>query len=177
MKNQETKKAVNVKSICFTAIMAALIFVFTYTFKIPLGTGYTHLGDSIIFLSIVLLGSKRSSLAAGVGAALGDLIGGYAQWIAPTFFIKLIMVLICGLFAERIIKNHLIGYLVGAVLGGLFQIGAYTVVKVVLYDKAYALTTLPELIIQTIVGIAVAIIFIAIFNKTKVTEKLRRMVD
>lgn len=101
MEAQNTKKSVNVKSLCFTALMAALIFVFTYTFKIPLGTGYTHLGDAVIFLSIALLGSKKSSLAAGIGAALGDLVGGYAQWIAPTFFIKLIMVLICGVFAEK----------------------------------------------------------------------------
>lgn len=177
MEAQNTKKSVNVKSLCFTALMAALIFVFTYTFKIPLGTGYTHLGDAVIFLSIALLGSKKSSLAAGIGAALGDLVGGYAQWIAPTFFIKLIMVLICGVFAEKIIKKKLPGYIIGAVLGGLFQIVAYTVVKVILFDKAYALTTLPELIIQTVVGIVAALAFIAIFNKTKVTEKLRKMVD
>ena len=157
--------------------MAALIFVFTYTFKIPLGTGYTHLGDAVIFLSIALLGSKKSSLAAGIGAALGDLVGGYAQWIAPTFFIKLIMVLICGVFAEKVIKKKLPGYIIGAVLGGLFQIVAYTVVKVILYDKAYAFTTLPELIIQTVVGIVAALVFITIFNKTKVTEKSRKMVD
>lgn len=173
MEAQNIKKSVNVKSLCFTALMAALIFVFTYTFKIPLGTGYTHLGDAVIFLSIALLGSKKSSLAAGIGAALGDLVGGYAQWIAPTFFIKLIMVLICGVFAEKVIKKKLPGYIIGAVLGGLFQIGAYTVVKVILFDKAYALTTLPELIIQTLVGIVAALVFIAIFNKTKVTEKLR----
>lgn len=177
MEAQNTKKSVNVKSLCFTALMAALIFVFTYTFKIPLGTGYTHLGDAVIFLSIALLGSKKSSLAAGIGAALGDLVGGYAQWIAPTFFIKLIMVLICGVFAEKVIKKKLPGYIIGAVLGGLFQIVAYTVVKVILFDKAYALTTLPELIIQTVVGIVAALVFIAIFNNTKVTEKLRKMVD
>ena len=169
------KRKFNVKAICVTAVMAALIFVFTYTFKIPLGTGYTHLGDVMIFLSLLLLGSKKSCFAAGVGAALADLIGGYAQWVVPTFFIKLIMVMICGLFTEKFIKNKTIGYVVGAVLGGLFQIGAYTAVKVVLFDKAYALTTFPELALQTAVGIVVAIVIITIFNKTKVTGKLRKM--
>lgn len=177
MENQRTKKKVNVKAICFTAIMAALIFVFTFTFKIPLGTGYTHIGDSIIFLSVVLLGSKKSSLAAGIGAGLADLIGGYTAWILPSFFIKAIMVLICGLFAEKLIKSKLVGYIVGAVLGGAFQIGGYTLAKVIMYDKAYALTTLPELVIQTAVGIAVALVFITIFNKTNVTDKLRKMAD
>ncbi|MDE5984105.1 MAG: ECF transporter S component [Eubacterium sp.] len=177
MENQKTKNTFSVRAICFTAIMAALIFVFTFTFKIPLGTGYTHIGDSIIFLSIALLGAKKSSLAAGVGAALADLIGGYSEWIVPTFLIKFIMVLICGLFAEKLIKNKVVGYVVGAIVGGTFQIGGYTLAKLIIFDKAYALTTLPELIIQTIVGITVAVVFISVFNKTKVTDKLRKMAE
>ena len=177
MKKEKTVKPLSTKSICFTAIMAALIFVFTFTFKIPLGTGYTHLGDAIIFLSIPILGAKKSSLAAGIGAALGDLIGGYTAWIAPTFFIKLIMVLLCGLFAEKIIKNNIAGYIAGGIIGGAFQIGAYTLTKVILYDKTYALTTLPELIIQTVVGVVAAVIFITIFNKTKLTHKLKKMAE
>lgn len=62
MENIKTKQKFNVRALCFTAVMAALIFVFTFTFKIPLGTGYAHLGDSIIFLSIALLGSKNQAL-------------------------------------------------------------------------------------------------------------------
>ncbi|MDE6469490.1 MAG: ECF transporter S component [Eubacterium sp.] len=177
MENQKTKNTFSVRAICFTAIMAALIFVFTFTFKIPLGTGYTHIGDSIIFLSIALLGAKKSSIAAGIGAALADLIGGYSEWIVPTFLIKFIMVLICGLFAEKLIKNKFAGYIVGAIIGGAFQICGYTVAKLIIFDKAYALTTLPELVIQTIVGIIVAVVFISVFNKTKVTDKLRKMAE
>lgn len=178
METKEKKsKKVSTRAICFTAIMSALIFVFTFTFKIPLGTGYTHLGDSIIFLSIALLGSKKSCIAGGLGACLADMIGGYFAWVAPTFFIKLIMVLICGLLAEKLIKNNIFAYILGAILGGAFQIGAYTLVKIIMYDRAYALATLPELVLQTIVGIAVAIVFIFIFNKTKVTDKLRKMAE
>lgn len=173
----KTKKKTGVRSICFTAVMAALIFVFTFTFKIPLGNGYTHLGDAIIFLSIPLLGSKKSCLAAGIGAALADIIGGYTIWAPPTFVIKLLLVLICGLFAEKLMKNKFFGYIIGAVLGGAFQIAAYTLVKVVMFDKAYAFSSLPTLAIQTAVGIAAALIFIAIFNKTNVTAKLRKMAE
>lgn len=180
MKSKETikeKKKISVRSICFTAVMAALIFVFTFTFKIPLGNGYTHLGDAIIFLSIPLLGSKKSCLAAGIGAALADIIGGYSIWAPPTFCIKLLLVLICGLFAERLMKNKFFGYIIGAVLGGIFQIGAYTLVKVFMFDKAYAFSSLPTLSLQTTVGIIVALVFIAIFTKTNVMKKLKRMAE
>lgn len=173
----KSKNKITVKSICFTAVMAALIFVFTFTFKIPLGNGYTHLGDAVIFLSIPILGSKKSCLAAGIGAALADLIGGYSAWVLPSFFIKLIMVLICGFFAEKLLTNKFAGYIVGAVIGGAFQIAAYTIIKIFLFDKAYAFSSLPTLAIQTAVGITAALIFIAMFNKTNVTARLRKMAE
>lgn len=177
MEKEKTTKKLSTRAICFTAIMAALIFVFTFTFKIPFGNGYTHLGDAIIFLSIPLLGSKKSCFAAGIGAALADIIGGYTVWAPPTFFIKLLLVLICGLFAEKLMKNKFFGYIIGAVLGGAFQIAAYTLVKIVMFDKAYAFSSLPTLAIQTAVGIAAALVFIAMFNKTNITAKLRKMAE
>lgn len=177
MEKEKTTKKLSTRAICFTAIMAALIFVFTFTFKIPFGNGYTHLGDAIIFLSIPLLGSKKSCFAAGIGAALADIIGGYTVWAPPTFFIKLSLVLICGLFAEKLMKNKFFGYIIGAVLGGAFQIAAYTLVKIVMFDKAYAFSSLPTLAIQTAVGIAAALVFIAMFNKTNITAKLRKMAE
>lgn len=42
----------------------------------------------MIFLAIVFLGYKKAPLAAGIGAGLADLIGGYSAWVAPTFIIK-----------------------------------------------------------------------------------------
>lgn len=77
MKENTKNARINVRSITFTAVMAALVFVFTYTFKIPFVNGYTHIGDSMIFLAIVFLGYKKAPLAAGIGAGLADLIGGY----------------------------------------------------------------------------------------------------
>ncbi len=74
-------------------------------------------------------------------------------------------------------KNKFFGYIIGSILGGVFQISAYTLVKIVMFDKAYAFSSLPTLAIQTAVGIAVALVFIAMFNKTNVTAKLRKMAE
>ena len=63
-----------------------------------------------------------------------------------------------------------------AVLSGAWQIVAYTVVKIFLFDKAYAFSSLPTLAIQTVVGIVVAAVFIVVFDKTKITAKLKKMV-
>ena len=53
MKENTKNARINVRAITFTAVMAALVFVFTYTFKIPFVNGYTHIGDSMIFLAVV----------------------------------------------------------------------------------------------------------------------------
>ena len=110
-----------------------------------------------------------------MGACLADLALGYAAWMAPTFIIKCLAVAICCLIAEKAMHRSLLGYGVGAVAGGAFQIGAYTLAKVLMYDKTYALTTLPELAIQTTVGIAVAGVLVVILTKSGAGAKLQRM--
>lgn len=177
MNNQTTIKKSNVKSICFTGVMAALVFVFTFTFKIPSVTGYIHLGDCIIFLTIAILGTKRAAFAGSIGAALADLIGGYAVWIAPTFFIKLIMALICGYIAEKAIKNNTLGFIVGAIAGGVFQICGYTIARVFLYGKAAALASLPGISVQTCAGVIISLVLIAILNKTNVISKFKKLAE
>ena len=169
------KSHVNVKGICFTVIMAALVFVFTFTFKIPLGNGYTHLGDAFIFLSAYLLGGKRATFAAGLGGALADLASGYTMWIAPTFIAKFLMAGVCCLVAELIFKRSLLGYAVGAVAGAIVHIGAYSLAWFLLFDKAAMISAFPALTLQTVVGVVVAAVFVAVFRKTGTDNKLRAM--
>lgn len=166
-----------VKAICFTAVMSAVIFVFTYLFKVPIAIGYVHLGDIIIFLSVILLGRRRAAFAGAVGGALADLLSGYTQFILPTFVIKFAMAYICGIFVEKIIKNNTVGFIIGALLGGALQVIGYTLVSVALYSKESAIAAIPENIVQTAVGIIGALALIVLFDKTKITNKLQKMSD
>lgn len=63
-----------------TALMMCLVMIATMFIKVPIPftQGYVHLGDSMIFLAVLILGKKSGALAAGAGSALGDIIGGYA---------------------------------------------------------------------------------------------------
>ena len=92
------KKQFTTKEITKIAMMAALVFIATYSLKVPSLHGYTHLGDCMIFISVLLLGGKKGAIAGGIGASLADLVGGYMVWIVPTFFIKFVMACIMGLF-------------------------------------------------------------------------------
>lgn len=156
-------------------MMAAITFIGVYAVKIPSPHGYSHLGDCMIFLSVLILGTRKGALAGGIGAALSDLLGGYMQWVFPTFFIKYIMATIMGLFIDKLMPNVKGNWLIGSVVGGIVQIVLYTLVKLVLFDWAYAITSVPGLTSQTITGIVLGAVLVTLFNKAGVMERLKEM--
>lgn len=170
------KTVMDLKRIVRIAMMAALIFAGTYTFKIPIAItgGYTHLGDCAIFVGVMLLGRKDGALAAALGAALSDLLSGAMLWVLPTFIIKGIMALIMGLAVEKLMPEHRYGWLIGEVLGGVCQIVGYQLVKIVLISPAAAIATIPTITMQTIAGIVIASVVITIMQSSNLIERLKR---
>lgn len=169
------KSTYSIRDLTKMAMMAAITFIGVYAVKIPSPHGYSHLGDCMIFLSVLILGTRKGALAGGIGAALSDLLGGYMQWVFPTFFIKYIMATIMGLFIDKLMPNVKGNWLIGSVVGGIVQIVLYTLVKLVLFDWAYAITSVPGLTSQTITGIVLGAVLVTLFNKAGVMERLKEM--
>ncbi len=67
-------------------LMAALICILTLFPRIALPSGYVHLGDGLILLSAMLLGSW-SIPAAAMGSMLADLLA-FPAYAPATFLIK-----------------------------------------------------------------------------------------
>ena len=175
MNNTEntSKKTFSTKEITKTALMAALICLATFFFKVPTLHGYTHIGDGFIFIAVYLLGTKKGALAGGIGAALSDLIGGYAMWVAPTFVIKALMALAMGAVAYKVIPELKGRMLIGSIVGGLVQVVLYTLVKIPLYNLEYALAGIVEMFVQSGAGIVIMVIAIAALEKTHLAQKLK----
>lgn len=95
------------KQITFTGLMTAAVAVATIAIVIPVPYtgGYIHAGDSMIFLSVLLLGWKRGAFAAGVGSAMADILIGYTQWAPATLIIKTFMAMLMGLILSRAVKG------------------------------------------------------------------------
>lgn len=156
------------KDLTLTALFAALIFTGTYFFKIPLSFagGYTHLGDGLLIISVLFLGTKRGTIATAIGMGLSDFVGGYLIWVLPTICFKSLWALLVGLFAFRFCKNKKYGWYLGAFVGGLLQIIGYTVAKIPLYGLKPALIELPILSSQTIVGLVLAVVLYKLVKKS-----------
>ena len=167
----------SLKRITKIAMMAAIIFVCTYTFKVPIAItgGYTHLGDCAIFAGVMILGRKDGTVAAAVGAALSDLLGGFLIWVIPTFVIKGVMAFVMGAVVEKVLPEKKGNWLLGAILGGILQIIGYQLVKIVLISPAAALATIPTITAQTVAGIVIGAVVITVLQSSRVLERLQRM--
>ena len=167
----------SLKRITKIAMMAAIIFVCTYTFKVPIAItgGYTHLGDCAIFAGVMILGRKDGTVAAAVGAALSDLLGGFLIWVIPTFVIKGVMAFVMGTVVEKVLPEKKGNWFLGAILGGILQIIGYQLVKIVLISPAAALATIPTITAQTVAGIVIGAVVITVLQSSRVLERLQRM--
>lgn len=163
------------KDIVQVGVMAALVFVGTYFFKIPTSFGYTHLGDCMIILTVCMFGTKKGVLAGSIGAGLSDLLGGYAVWVIPTVLFKGIWALLMGLVAYKLLQKYKYGWIVGAVLGGLVHIILYTLIKIPLYGLAYAVSRIPVISGQTACGIIMGGVLYTILNRGKILRLLKTM--
>lgn len=99
---EDRKRKMDMKANTYRVVMTALmmciimIAILFVRVPIPFTQGYVHLGDAMIFLSVLILGWKYGAIAAALGGMLGDIVGGFAAWAPWTFGIKGIMALIMG---------------------------------------------------------------------------------
>ncbi len=153
----------NLKKIVMSALLAALTCAATFAIRIPTpGTlGYIHPGDALVILSGVILGPAYGPLAAGIGSALADLLGGYIIYMPLTFFVKGAVALAAGFSYQKI--GHTKGTRYAAVaLGGaadiLLVVGGYFLYEMCLYGTYAALANIPANLVQSIGGLLLALI-------------------
>jgi uncharacterized membrane protein len=163
------------KKLVLSALFAALTFCATFIIKIPTVTGgYVNLGDSFVLTSAWVLGSVWGTLAAALGSALADLLGGYPIYILPTFIIKGLMALAAyGLFKMISIKATVISRVIGAVAAEIIMVGGYYLVEAAFlgYGFVGALASVPANAVQAVFGIVSGVIITEILLKVDVTKR------
>lgn len=151
------------KKIVMAALFAAFACVATMSIRIPTpGTGgYIHPGDAIVILSGVILGPTWGLLAAGIGSAMADLIGGYFIYVPITFVIKGLVGFAAGVLYQKLgktSKSNYIAVILGGVVDIIFVALGYCLCEVFLYGAAAALASVPANVIQGIGGLIISAI-------------------
>jgi uncharacterized membrane protein len=148
--------------LALSAVTTALVFVATWTIRIPnpMG-GYFNLGDVMIFINALTFGPVIGGFAGGIGSALADIIG-FPVFAIPTLVIKGIEGLLAGLITNRksIYRDVFAVVLAGAeMILGYFLAEYYALGWT--FEMALAeipMTNIPQIIIGGAIGIPVAII-------------------
>ena len=100
--DKKTKRLALAGQLCGATLLLTLLSI-----PLPSGYGYVNLGDAGVYLCALLLPGGLGALAAGVGAALADLILGWAMYAPVTLLIKGLTALLAGLALRRAKKAGL----------------------------------------------------------------------
>ena len=134
--------------LCSAAAFAAVIYVFTAIFHIPVHTGYTHVGDGFIYLAACLLPWPYAAAAGAIGAGLADLLSGYAIWFPGTIIIKALTVFCFSHQTERIVCTR---NLAGLIPAWALCIGGYFLYEgIITGNFGVALLGIPGYIVQVL---------------------------
>ena len=187
MENVSVKS--NLRDITQIAMMAALTFIATFIIRVPsLAGGYTHIGDSMVFIGVILLGKKKGVISAAVGMFLSDLIGGYLLWSPFTLVIKGVMALIAGSIAFR--KNYngknMLNNIFAFIISGIWMVIAYLFAGAIIAKINVAsakslfaglivsLKDVPGNIIEVLIGILIAVPIIYLLDKSSFFKKINQ---
>lgn len=158
------------KRIVMTALFASLACVGTMVIRIPTpGTGgYIHPGDAIVILSGVFLGPVYGFLAAGIGSAMSDLLGGYFIYVPITFFVKGAVALFSGLIYAKSIekgKSRFAAVLYGGVADIFLVVLGYGIPESFIYGTAGALASAIPNAVQGASGLVLAAVLYPVLYK------------
>ena len=167
------QNANRVRTLTLASMLAALIFVATSFFKLPvsLTQGYIHLGDGFILLGAALLGNT-AIIAAALGSALADLLGGYTIYILPTFLIKgtMAVVAVAALAKERPLWVRAAGMIMAE---AVMVMGYFLIEWLVLgYGLAAAAGAVFPNIVQGLSGVIIGVLLLPLIRRVKGILKL-----
>ena len=160
----------NVNNLVIAAFFAAIIFLTTYLIKVPIITGYGHIGDTFIYLAACILPSAYACSAAAIGAALADGIGGYPLYIIPSVIIKALTALMFTSKSQKIIsKRNFFAFIPSIVLCA----GGYYISEVILYQSFVSpVASLPRNIAQPVLSLILFTLIGFALDKSKFKQKI-----
>lgn len=167
------------QKLIMTGLMTAIVTISTMVIAIPVPytQGYIHLGDSMIYLSVLILGIRYGAFAAAIGSSLADIFLGFAFWMPWTIVIKAVMAILMGLIVKfflsekgKSIKAHsMLIMLLSMTASGMWMVFGYYLAASVIYGNlTIALLSIPPNIVQFVVGFMIATLVNIALSKTPV---------
>jgi uncharacterized membrane protein len=148
------ERALNARTVAFSAVFAAAVAVGTIAISIPVGIGFLNFGEVLIYTAAFLFGPVVGALAGGVGAAAADLSLGYTMFAPITFVLKGTEGAIVGYVSGQSTRSKVLAVAAGAPV----MIVGYVAVVAYLEGIPVAMASeLPIDVLQAVAGLVVAL--------------------
>ncbi len=168
--NSQFNEKNNVKEIVKIGLMSAFIYISTAAINVPIGPGgVIHLGDSMIFVTAILFGSKTAAVSGAIGMTLFDLLSPYAIWAPFTFVVKAVMGYLAGAISHGKNSNgESLGRNIAAIaVSGTWMIFGYYIAESIIYKNIIApIATIPANFFQVFGGAIIAIPLTILIKKS-----------
>lgn len=159
-----------IKLMCLSAVFTAIVFVVTAYLHIPSHTGYTHVGDGVIYLAACILPLPYAMFVGAAGALLADCLTGFAIWAPGSVIIKAIAVLF---FTSRKKKIMTARNTIALIPASLLCIGGYYLYESIITGNFVAPAAgIPGYITQSIASSLLFVVVGIAFDKLHVKENL-----
>ncbi len=164
MKNTDTKTLTKM------AVLIALTTVMTMIIQIPtVGTnGYLNLGDMVVFLGALLLGSKGGFIVGGLGSGMADLLLGYTHYVPITFIVKGLEGYIAGKILETKLGKR--KPIIATLVGGIWMAFGYYFAEIFMYGGIAALASVPGNLMQGLLGAVTSVVLYMALKKKIATN-------
>ena len=170
---KQTNKNLSVYFITITALLTALVYVFTafVNIRLPIAAngGLIHLGNVPLFLGAILFGMRVGAIAGGVGMALFDLLSGWTVWAPFTLVTVGLMGYAVGLIAGH--KDKFGRYIAAIAAACAIKIIGYYIAEAVIYQNLIIpLGSIPGNLVQ--IGCAAVVVLAVIVPLRKALNKV-----
>jgi len=157
-----------IKHLITSAIFAAMTAAMILFIKIPAGVGIIHVGDGIIYLAACILPTPYALIAAAIGGAAANALGGHFVFIIPTFIIKALISLPFSCKSDRLLTKRNMLMVIPA---GIITIVGYFLAVWVLFDYATAIAAIYGDFVQAIASAVLFIVIAAALDKIRFKQR------
>ncbi len=154
MKTTTAERKERTRMLVMTALFAALTAAATSALVIPLPSGgYLNFGDTVILLGAYLMGPLCGAAAGGIGAAMADLMAGYAMYVPGTLLVKAAMALTAGGLYQLLRRRNFALPISGALGEAVMVVGYWLYDGWLLNSLTGAAANIPGNLTQALAGL------------------------
>ena len=148
-------------------IFAALCTLSTFI-QVPAPSGNINLGDCFVVVSGMLLGAARGAVSGGIGAALTDILSGYAVYAPGTLLIKAAMAVAAAFVyksASKATNNKTLSKIFASAVAEVIMILGYMLCEMLIFGKGAAIAGLWGNFVQAAAAMVASVIVATILEK------------